>query len=326
MKFKDAAELYFDIKQGLIKPSSFTNMKRLYRDHISEYFDDIELDKITSREMQKFYNLLANKTSGRNSNERLSEHTIKDIVGLAKTICYNAMAEGEMQECRFKLKKPYGMRQVENGQAEYLSEEDYKKVMSICLDCDFNHNGKAKIMTVLALTTGMRIGEICGLRWEDVDLENGYIKVNCTVQRIIREDGSSYIHIGDPKSQTSKRKVLILEAAKQVLLQYKSHNKIANERLYVIGGEKPNEPRTIRQAYARFLKNIDVPYIHPHALRHTFCTYSIANGCDIKTISQLLGHSKTDITLDTYTHITQKQIDKTTNKLNEIFSTGNTSK
>lgn len=323
MKFKEAAEMYFDIKSGLMKPSSFANMKRLYRDHIAEYFDDIELDNINSREMQKYYNSLVSKKSKRNANEVLSEHVIKDIVGLAKTICYNAMAEGEMQERRFKLKRPYGMRRCENGQAEYLNEQNYKIIMGFCTNGDYIANGKAKVMTVLALTTGMRIGEICGLKWEDVDFEKGIITVRRTVQRIVNDNGTSYINIGSPKSETSKRDVIILDITKLVLSDYKKYLNIGSESLFVLGGSKPTEPRTLRQAYSRFLRKIGVEYIRPHTLRHTFCTYSISNGCDIKTVSKLLGHSKTDITLDTYTHITQNQIDKTTNVLNAIFTNKN---
>lgn len=320
MTFNEAAEMYFDTKAGLIKPSSLSSAQRLYRGHIAEYLGDMDLDDVNSRIMQKFYNYASQKKSTRCPNETLSEKTVKDIVGLAKTIYYNAVAEGEAHECSFRTKKPYGMKQADNGQAAYLDERDCEKIMASCTDGNYKKYGNAKIMALLAITTGMRIGEICGLTWEDVDFVKGIIRVRRTVQRICPVDGKSYINIGPPKTETSKRDVIILDIARQALMACKKCSKIEDDRFFVIGGSKPTEPRTLRQTYGRFLRHVGVEYIHPHALRHTFCTYSISNGCDVKTVSMLLGHSKTDITLNTYTHIMQKQLEKTKTTLNGMFT------
>lgn len=320
MTMNEAADMYFEVKQGLIKPSSYVNAQRWYRDHIKDSIGEMELNSITNRELQKFYNRLATAKCKNDPNKTLSQHVIKDIVGFAKTILYFAMEEGEMQERRYKLKSPYGMRTNESNQDEYLDENYYKKVLENCINLENNLYKKAKVFTLIALTTGMRNGEICGLQWKDIHFENGTIEVKKTVQRITKLDGSSYINIGDPKSKTSKRTVIMPNITKQTLQKYKEMLNVDNEELYVLGNEKPTEPRTIRQSYKRYLKKLDIPYIHPHALRHTFTTYSISNGGDVKTISMLLGHANTGITLDTYTHITKRQIEKTVNKLNDIFS------
>lgn len=320
MTFKEAAEMYFDIKVSLIKPSSLANFKHLYKDHISEYFDKYDIDDINSRVIQKFYNSLVTKKSRHNPDVCLSEKVIKDIVGVVKMIMYNAMAEGETTERVFKLKKPYGMRKTDNGQDDFLNEEDYRRLLELCTDKNYNgHFVKAKIFVLLALTTGVRIGEACGIMWSDIDYDQRIIHIRRTVQRITDIDGTSYIHIGDPKSDTSNRSVYILDILFDVLKSYEDYRNIDDRHTFVFGkGDKPNEPRTLRDMYRRFLKYNDIKYIRPHALRHTFCTYSLENGCDVKTISQLLGHSKTDITLDIYTHVTKNQLTNTIDKLNAM--------
>ena len=175
MQFREAAELYFEVKEGLMKPASFANLKRLYRDHIKQHLDDQALDEFTNRELQKFYNSLVKKKCANNSNKTISKSAAKDIVGLVKTICYFAMDEGEMQEKRFKLKTPVGFREADNGQSEFLPEEDYKKLLSICTDMESSMFRQSKVFTIIALTTGMRIGEVCGLLWEDIDFERGTV-------------------------------------------------------------------------------------------------------------------------------------------------------
>lgn len=325
MTVNQAADLYFEIKKGLIKSSSYVNSQRLYRDHIKQYLGHIDCETITSREMQKFYNSLVGKKMKSDSTKTLSSKTAKDIFTFAKTILYFAMEEGEVPERRFKTKTPYGFRETDNGQDEYFKEEEYKKLLllSMTIDESGKNYNQSKMFTMLALTTGMRIGEICGLKWNDVDFESNIIKVQRTVQRIVNIDGSSYINIGEPKSKSSKRTVILTNIAKETLLKYKrcfgEENCLPNN--YILTNKHtPTEPRTVRQGYSRLLKANDIKYIHPHGLRHTFTTYAIDNGVDVKTTSQLLGHAHTSMTLDTYTHITEKQMKNTFNKLNEITS------
>ena len=275
--------------------------------------------------MQKFYNSLVGKKMKSDLTKTLSSKTAKDIFTFAKTILYFAMEEGEISERRFKTKTPYGFRETDNGQDEYFKEEEYKKLLLLSMTID--ESGKiynqSKIFTMLALTTGMRIGEICGLKWNDVDFESNIIKIQRTVQRIVNIDGSSYINIGEPKSKSSKRTVILTDVAEEALLKYKrcfgEENCLPNN--YILTNKHtPTEPRTVRQGYSRLLKANDIQYIHPHGLRHTFTTYAIDNGIDVKTTSALLGHAHTSMTLDIYTHITEKQMKNTVNRLNEITS------
>lgn len=323
MTVNEAAEMYFEMKQFLMKPASYTNSQRLYRDHIQEQLGNVECETITSREMQKFYNSLVQKKQKRNTEKTLSKHTAKDIFTFAKTILYFAMENGKMTERRFKTKVPCGFAETDNGQDDFLDEENYKKIITNATN--ISQSGKynqARIFTILALTTGMRIGEVCGLKWCDIDFDNNTIKVLRTVQRITNFDNTTYLHIGEPKSKTSRRTVILTDSAKEALCKYKLlfREECAPNNFVLTNKSTPTEPRTIRSAYKRFINHYKIPYIHPHGLRHTFATYAIDNGVDIKTTSLLLGHANTSITLDVYTHVTERQMRNTIDKLNKITS------
>ena len=328
MTLNQAAEMYFDLKKGLIKPTSYSEFLRIYNKQIRDYIGEVDLETFGSRDLQKFYNSLVSRKSEQTgaNGKTLSLHTAKDYVGLVKTICYFAMEEGEMPERRFKLKTPYGFRKHENNQDEYVREEFYEQLIKESSNFSVKNciGVQAKVFVILAITTGMRIGEACGVKWEDVDFNNNTIKIQRTVGRIYdSENKNTYIHIGDPKSETSRRTVILTDVARQVLLKYQNlleaQKKSCLPELFLLPNRhKPQEPRTMRQAYARYLERLNIPYIHPHALRHTFCTYAIDNGVPVKITSSLLGHANTSITLDTYTHTTEKQIKETTNLLNTI--------
>lgn len=322
MKFNEVAEMYFENTKGIMKPASWYNRYWLFKKHIESYFNDVDLSDINSRYVQKFYNGIAEKRKI-NSNEILSSRSVREIVNMVKSICYYAMDEGLMSEFKFRLKKPYNLNDNEISKYEYMPKEDYHKLIDACCDCEFEKKYvKAKIMSLIALTCGMRIGEICGIKWNDIDFENNIIYVNRTVQRIYNcEKKATEMTIGTPKSKSSKRKAILLNITKQVLIGYKQFlidkDKFDGSH-YVVGNEHPNEPRTLRTQYKRLLNDLDIEYIHPHALRHTFCTYALENGCDVKTVSKLLGHSDTSITLDIYTHVTEKQMENTVKTLNKI--------
>lgn len=317
MKYKEIAEIYFEDNKATMKPASYYNTRYMYEKYIADYWNEQDISGINSREAQKYYNHVSKITKADGA-QLLAEHTVKDIVALFKTICYYAMREGIMHEFAFKLRKPYGIREKDEARPEYMPEEICKKLIEICTS-DIKKYSKAKIFTLLAMTTGLRIGEACGLRWEDIDFEAQTAKIKRTVERIYDGDSkSTYLHIGDPKTKTSKRIIYLPDVLVKALKEYLEY-KGGDDADYILGKKVPAEPRTIRQGYTRFIKVYEIEYVHPHALRHTFCTNALSNGCDIKMISNLLGHSNTQITLNVYTHITSQQQRDTMNKLNKLF-------
>lgn len=155
---------------------------------------------------------------------------------------------------------------------------------------------------MLALQTGLRIGEICGLKWEDIDFESNTLGVNRTVLRIQTEDKAGrkteIVEI-TPKSNHSQRKIPLTESLKQELLKLQ---KISTSEYVISNKQKALEPRTIAYRFQIVRKKIGLENFSFHSLRHTFATRCLEAGGNIATISSLLGHSSTKMTLDCYTN------------------------
>ena len=152
----------------------------------------------------------------------------------------------------------------------------------------------------LSLHTGIRIGELCALQWKDIDLTNRTITVRKTVQRIKCYGGKNKtkLVITEPKSASSARIIPIPDCLIVVLEKFKD-----NADKYVLSGKySPVEPRTVQYRFASVLKKANLPSVHYHSLRHAFATNCISLGFDVKTLSEILGHSSVEITLNRYVH------------------------
>lgn len=144
----------------------------------------------------------------------------------------------------------------------------------------------------------MRVGEICGLKWEDIDIKNGCLFVIRTVERISLGNGKTIVVIEPPKTESSIRKVYIPHFIVALLKKYKD-----NPEKYILSGKtKPTEPRALQYRFKRILNKTTIKEVSFHSLRHTYATLCIEKGMDIKTLSELLGHSDVKITLNTYVH------------------------
>ena len=159
---------------------------------------------------------------------------------------------------------------------------------------------------LLCLQLGLRIGEVCGLQWGDFDLERKILTIHRSVQRIVLPGGGTRLAIQTPKTQNSLRQ-LPLPARLCSLLQ--TVRKALPDTAWVLTGStrKPAEPRNFRRSIRVYLLRAQVPPVHPHALRHTFATLCLQAGCDIKTLSELLGHSNAAVTLQRYVHTSLNQ-------------------
>jgi integrase len=156
---------------------------------------------------------------------------------------------------------------------------------------------------LICLHTGLLIGEICALRWEDIDSENGMLQVQRTLERIyILSDGNKHteLQLSTPKTRNSQREIPL---TKDLLRLLKPFRKVVNPQFYVLtNSPKPTEPRTYRNYYRHLLNSLNIPFIKFHGLRHSFATRCIESGCDSKTVSILLGHANISTTLNLYVH------------------------
>ncbi len=181
-----------------------------------------------------------------------------------------------------------------NKPVEVLSWKEQAGLLPIL----FQKMDKAKMAILLCLHTGLRLGELCALKWKDIDFGNRMVSVNQTVQRLYREGGKTKTVLleTEPKSEYSRREiplpVIVLEL----------FEKIRHEGNYVFGKDKPMEPRTLQNHFKRLLKKAGLKHKNFHALRHTFATNCIESGADIKSLSEILGHSDVQISLNRYVH------------------------
>lgn len=158
-----------------------------------------------------------------------------------------------------------------------------------------------KVGLLLCLQMGLRIGEVCGLTWADFNLEQGILFVRRTVKRIYFASGSTKVVVQTPKTASSQRKLPI---PRQLLMFLRQVRGKAADNAWFLSGKcgKPVEPRCFRKSIHLYLEQAGVRSVHPHMLRHTFATVCLQSGCDIKTLSELMGHSSADITMKRYVH------------------------
>lgn len=164
----------------------------------------------------------------------------------------------------------------------------------------------------LSLALGIRLGEVLGLRWSDIDTQNRIVHIRRTVNRLPSLDSTTKTElvVGTPKSKKSVRDIPINEELCREIISYnvKTNHRAYNDNYLLrssIGG--PAEPKTLQETFKRILKEAGVNDANFHALRHTFATRAIEKGVDVKTLSVLLGHASVNFTLDRYAHVLDRQ-------------------
>lgn len=286
-------------KKKYVKKSTYAAYQLLIQNHIKPYFGD--LYEVNEEKVQQF--VFDKLDAG------LSEKTIRDIIIVLKMILKFGIKNGYLEYIQIDAKFP---SKQEKKDLDVLSKADQKKFME-----HLRSNFTFKNLGIfICLSTGMRIGEICGLRWCDVDTVEGVIKVRHTLQRIYIIEGETRhteLLLDTPKTANSVRDIPM---SSELLKMLKSLNKVVNENYYVISNDiKPIEPRTYRNYYKKLCKQLDIPELKFHGLRHSFATRCIESKADYKTVSVLLGHSNISTTLNLYVHPNKEQKKKTIDKM-----------
>lgn len=290
------AKTFMKSRESTVKPSTYHNYVWMLEKEIIPMLGEVEICNIDNRCLQNFADELL---------KTLSKKSVRDMVGLVKTILTDACINEVIEPKKFMIKYPKG----EKSDCKTLSENEFKKLEEYL----FLHKKPHDIGELLLLETGMRIGEMCGVKWEDINFDNKTIKIRRTVQRIYEfENKKTEINVGSTKTNAGERIVPITEKMCKHLKSCKKDNHI-----YVASGkENPTEPRTHRQYHKRLMGKIGINYINPHGLRHTFATRAIRHGVDPKTVSAILGHSNSNITLNIYTSVTDDMLRNGIDKMN----------
>ena len=179
-----------------------------------------------------------------------------------------------------------------------------------------NINSK-NIGIIICMNTGLRIGELCALKWKDIDLRNGVLKVSHTLTRVYKvdENDQRYTRVEEstPKTINSIRDIPLSNSLMALL---KPLCKVMNKDYYIMSNStKPIEPRSLRNHFNKILDSLNIPRIKFHGLRHSFATRCIESRCDYKTVSMILGHSNINTTLNLYVHPDRDQKKKCIEKM-----------
>ncbi|MEG0928819.1 MULTISPECIES: tyrosine-type recombinase/integrase [Chryseobacterium] len=290
-QLSEVIELWKVNKKQYVKKSSFSAYTLLIENHIIPIFGKAFIIEETDVQNFVFKKLEVG----------LSHKTIKDILIVLKMILKFGAKNKWFDYTPFDIQFP---TEREKHSLEVLTKSDQKKIMNYIQE----HFTFRNLGVYICLSAGMRIGEVCALTWEDVDTDNGIISVNRTIQRIyVIEEGvrRTELILDTPKTKNSIREIPI---SKDLLKILKPFKKIVNPSFFVLTNDaKPTEPRTYRSYYKGLMKELNMPDLKFHGLRHSFATRCIESNCDYKTVSVLLGHSNISTTLNLYVHPNMEQ-------------------
>ena len=283
--FAEIAAKWCDNIKKSVKESTYVNYITKLDKHVLPAFGNWKYDKLTK---QHFVDFVEKKLKS-----QLSPKYVSDILSVVKSITKYARQTFNYADRAETVTVPKNKHAAERP---VLTEHQQNTLTAHLLNLPTLTN----VGVLLSLYTGIRIGELCALKWSDIDLEKRILTVNRTMQRIKDLSGNSKtkIYIGTPKSRSSLRQIPLPDFLAEILREVK-----ANDDDYVLTGKKLfAEPRTMQYRFAAILKKLKLPKVNFHALRHTFATGCIALGFDAKTLSEILGHSSVEITLNRYVH------------------------
>lgn len=285
------------------KPSTYGKYKNICNNHIIPSLGGYNAALISDILIEDF---LAKKLD----TEQLSPRTVNGILCVLKQIFVYIEGLGVMINCNFSN---ISVHQNYREMRVLTLEEQKKFVDYLTQDMDF-----MKLGVYLSLFTGIRIGELCALKWKNIQLKNRMLHIDKTMQRIqvFGTDKKTEIVIMPPKSKCSERDIPL---PKFLCGLMKKH--MYSKECFLLSGssERFIEPRTMQYAFKKYIKECGLENVNFHALRHTFATRCVESGFEIKTLSEILGHSSVKITLDRYVHSSMELKRKNMEKLADIL-------
>ena len=279
-----------------IKSSSYGTYYGLIQKHIVPYFRDMGASHLTCDTVNYF---IRDKCKRGRVDETggLSDKYVRDMALLLLQIISYGERKGYITGFDYaSIQLP----KVKNEQKPVLSSAEHDRLVAYALA---NMNPDT-VGVLLALFTGIRLGELCALTWVDIDFEAGVLHIKKTLQRIKNTDKNSAsktrIIIDTPKSVCSVRSIPLPDFLLKILEQLKGNQDLD---CYILSGTKKYiEPRLFQKRFKKALELAGVAYVNVHVIRHTFATRAVERGFDIKNLSEILGHSSVRFTLDTYVH------------------------
>ena len=291
--FDEVAGMWLAEKKHFVKRSTYAAYSLALAKHLIPAFGK-EMD-VTENMVQQF--VFMKLETG------LSRKTVKDLLVVLKMVLRFGVRSGYMVHREIDVRFP---TERDRKELEVLTVGHQQRIMRYLRE-NFSF---MNLGIYICLCSGLRIGEICALKWEDIDLAAGVIRISKTIQRIYvasGDDRHTEVIIDTAKTMNSMRSIPIAKDMRDILRPLK---RLVSNGFYVLtNSPEPVEPRTYRNYYNRLMRQLGMPKLKFHGLRHSFATRCIESKCDYKTLSVLLGHSKISTTLDLYVHpnLEQKQ-------------------
>lgn len=309
LRLKDAVEIWLTDRAAYWKPTTYAAYQNIAEKYIIPELGDYKALKINNQIMEKLVSDIRTDKEGKQlSNGYL--HNICSIVIMALTHL--------KKKYHYELELPENpIAQTRQRQLQLPGERDMAALEKYLLE----HSGDDTCLGILlAFYTGIRLGELCALTWEDINLEEEVLYIRKNVQRVKCGEGKSSTEIlfQTPKTSTSFRNIPLPPVLMPLLRAHQGE-----DIQYVIKGKKNPwaEPRTVQYRFSRILKQCSVKSFRFHMLRHAFATRCIAKGFDVKSLSEILGHSSVQITLNLYVHSTMQRKKQLMNLFSEnLFS------
>ncbi len=294
--------------QPRVKMRTYLMYKSLIERHISPVLGDYELKKLSPEILQDF--VLQKLTFGNlYTHQNLSNNTVNSIVNVLRQVLQSAVNLGIIQK---EYSRFINTPRVQEKQVVAFEKSEQIQLEKYCLNSPKpNHLG-----IIICLYTGLRLGELLALTWQDIDFEKRLIYINKS-SFTYYENSKQKIIVDTPKTRNSNRIIPIPRQILGLLTKLKKHSKsnfVITTRLNTMVAS-----RSYEKTFERILFRLNIPYKNFHALRHTFATRAIEIGVDVKTLSEILGHKNPMITLSRYTHSLLSHKKEMMNKLGKML-------
>ena len=311
--FEEFTEIWKrDYASKELAPTTYSRYLAILKTRILPYFGKFKLDKIRPTDIMKFYDMLESDTQIKrlknNKGERLkkplSRKTILEHHRLLRAMLHKAVYWQLIVNNPAERVQP---PKVHKPKRRFYDDEQCKFLLENLEQLNAD-NIKYKVAIIITIFTGVRLGELMGLEWNDIDFRNGIISINKASQ-YLSEKG---VFTKDPKTESSVREVAIptfvISLLEEYKLWYEEQKSLYGElwvnsnRLFVQADGKPMHPDTISKWFVKFVGNIGLPVINFHGLRHTNATLLISQNIDIAVVAARLGHAQITTTLNFYVH------------------------
>ncbi len=290
------------------KGRTYARYAQIVEKHINPLLGDLELSEITPYVLQHYVTGLAESGNLRTGGG-LSANSINSIITVMQGALKTAHSIGIVNEyIGDKIKRP----KANENKVECFSVREQKKIENYILDGD-----RVRFFGILlCLYTGLRIGELLALEWSDVDIKKRELRVNkaCYYGKVAN---GTFCRITDtPKTNSSIRTIPI---PRQLIPHLQSAKKKSHSTHIVSNGTEPISVRSYQRSFSLLLKRLNIQHRGFHSLRHTFATRALECGMDVKTLSEILGHKSTAITLNRYAHSLMEHKKEMMNKLGKLL-------